>query len=268
MRQAVVLSCEHASARVPARWAPLFAGQERVLASHRGSDRGALSLARELARRLDAPLCACTTTRLLADANRSAGHPRVFSEWTRVLPETERLQILARCWAPHREAVEAAVLAALRRGGRVLHVSVHSFAPRLGGTSRGCDVGLLYDPARAAERTLCARWRGALRETDPLLRVRRNHPYRGAADGLTTALRRRFAPTRYLGIELEVSQGLRGSRLAALPALLAQTLVRALGKLDARSSSRRTAPALPAPNPRGQKQASDSERAARRRRAE
>jgi hypothetical protein len=35
--------------------------------------------------------------------------------------------------------------------------------------------------------------------------VRRNRPYRGAADGLTTHLRRKLGP-RYLGIELEVSQ--------------------------------------------------------------
>jgi predicted N-formylglutamate amidohydrolase len=226
----VLLSCEHAAARVPARWVPLFAGRERLLASHRGSDPGALALARGLARRLGVPLYACTTTRLLADANRSAGHPRRFSEWTRSLPEPERRRILARCWAPHRDAVERAVEAALRRGGRVLHLSVHSFAPRLGGRSRACDVGLLYDPARAGERALCARWRRALREADPRLRVRRNHPYRGRADGLTTALRRRFAPTRYLGIELEVSQGfLRGPRTAALTGTLAESLGRAIG---------------------------------------
>ena len=234
----VVVSCEHAGAGVPARWAPLFAGRQRILASHRGSDEGALALARALARRLGAPLHACTTTRLLADANRSARHPRLFSEWTRALPEAERRRILARCWAPHRGAVEGAVEAALRRGGRVLHLSVHSFAPRLGGTSRGCDVGLLYDPGRAAERALCARWRRALCEAEPGLRVRRNHPYRGRADGLTTALRRRFAPTRYLGVELEVSQGLRGSRRAALRRVLAASLAGCLAQRRETSQGR------------------------------
>src|SRR5262249_62411270 len=103
--------------------------------------------AREPARRLGPPPPACTTTRLLADANRSLGHPRLFSAWTRALPEWERCRILARCWAPHREAVAAAVEAALRRGGRVLHLSVHSFAPRLGRTRRGPDLRLPYRPA-------------------------------------------------------------------------------------------------------------------------
>jgi hypothetical protein len=36
--------------------------------------------------------------------------------------------------------------------------------------------------------------------------VRRNYPYRGWSDGLTTALRRRFAERAYVGIELEVNQ--------------------------------------------------------------
>jgi len=38
------------------------------------------------------------------------------------------------------------------------------------------------------------------------LRVRRNYPYRGSADGFTTYLRTCFPPFRYLGIELEVNQ--------------------------------------------------------------
>ena len=37
-------------------------------------------------------------------------------------------------------------------------------------------------------------------------RVRLNQPYCGASDGLTTALRRRFPPERYLGLELELNQ--------------------------------------------------------------
>jgi predicted N-formylglutamate amidohydrolase len=148
---------------------------------------------------------ATRVTRLLADPNRSRHHPRVFSEFTRVLPAVERDRILAQHWAPHRARVEAEVVRGLGAGRRVLHVAVHSFTPVLEGVARATDVGLLYDPARRAERRLCTRWQELLRSEAPDLRVRRNHPYRGTADGLTTALRRRFGP-RYLGIELEVSQ--------------------------------------------------------------
>ena len=40
----------------------------------------------------------------------------------------------------------------------------------------------------------------------PNLRVRRNYPYAGWTDGLTTYLRTRFPPQRYVGIEIEINQ--------------------------------------------------------------
>lgn len=36
--------------------------------------------------------------------------------------------------------------------------------------------------------------------------VRRNYPYRGSGDGLTSYLRRRYPATRYIGVELELNQ--------------------------------------------------------------
>jgi hypothetical protein len=36
--------------------------------------------------------------------------------------------------------------------------------------------------------------------------VRRNYPYRGDADGLTTHLRKRYPDGRYTGVEIEVNQ--------------------------------------------------------------
>jgi predicted N-formylglutamate amidohydrolase len=83
---------------------------------------------------------------------------------------------------------------------------VHSFTPVLDGRVRDVDVGFLYDPSRTPERDFVTAWIAALRERDPTLRLRRNQPYRGTSDGLTTSLRQRFDATRYLGIELEISQ--------------------------------------------------------------
>ena len=85
----------------------------------------------------------------------------------------------------------------------MIHLSCHSFTPRLAGEWRLTDIGLLFDPARAHEALLCSAWRKALARTR--LRVRRNHPYKGTDDGLTTDLRARFGP-RYIGIEVEVNQ--------------------------------------------------------------
>ena len=203
----LVLSCEHGGNRVPPRWRGLFRGAAAVLESHRGWDPGALDLARAMSRRLDVPLISTTVTRLLVETNRSARHPRLFSEFTRDLPSDEREELLARYWAPHRDDVHAAVSRRLRGGGTVLHVGVHSFTPVLDGVVREVDVGVLYDPARPRERAFCSEWIRALRATLPDVRVRANQPYRGASDGLTTHLRRELGD-RYLGVELEVGQGL------------------------------------------------------------
>jgi predicted N-formylglutamate amidohydrolase len=199
----LVLSCEHGGHRIPEPWAPLFRGKTRELESHRGWDPGALSVARRLARRFEAPLIAATTSRLLVDLNRSPHNPAVFSRTTRSLPPDEREAILERVHRPHWQRVREMLDAV---DGRVLHVAVHSFAPVLGGRVRAFDVALLYDPARRRESELAARWKHNLVAEAPWLRVRRNAPYRGRSDGLPTAMRRERPATRYLGIELELNQ--------------------------------------------------------------
>lgn len=112
-------------------------------------------------------------------------------------------------------------------GARVIHVSAHSFTPILDGQARTADIGLLYDPSRAFESRVCRSWRDRLATAAPHLRVRRNYPYRGTADGFTTYLRTRFPMDRYAGIELEVNQRLaQGSapKWRSCRALLAGTL--------------------------------------------
>ncbi|MBC8072344.1 MAG: N-formylglutamate amidohydrolase, partial [Deltaproteobacteria bacterium] len=171
---------------------------------------GALELATRLARSLSVELFAATVTRLLVDLNRSAGHPAVFSRWSAALPEAEREQLLARWHTPHRTAIREAVASAVEGGAAVMHVAVHSFTPVLDGVRRNADIGLLYDPGRLRERAFASRWRSALRETAPSLRVRSNYPYRGVSDGLTRWLRRSFADAVYAGLELEMNQDLIG----------------------------------------------------------
>lgn len=230
-RTTLLLSCEHGGARVPADLRGAFRGAGGALASHRGLDEGALELARRLAREAGAPLVATTVSRLVVDPNRSGGHPGLFSEWSRRLPRAEREALVARYWRPHRERVERAARALSAHGARVLHVGVHSFTPRWRGHARRADVALLYDPARPLERAFAARWLQELGALRPELRLRRNYPYRGAADGLTTSLRRRLGPRRYLGLELEVSQSFpQGPRRAwrALQSDLSRSLLAAL----------------------------------------
>jgi predicted N-formylglutamate amidohydrolase len=204
----LLLTCEHGGNRIPREYAHLFRGARRTLASHRGWDPGALLVARALARRLRAPLLPVTWSRLLVESNRAPTNPRIWSPYAADLSRGERERVLERYWWPHRRSVQESVRRAIAAGRRVVHVAVHSFTPELHGEVRRADVGLLYDSRRASETELCGRWQAALRRADPSLRVRRNYPYRGAADGLPTWLRRRFPDRRYAGVELELNQAL------------------------------------------------------------
>ena len=207
----LLLTCEHAGNRIPREYAPLFRGADALLATHRGWDPGAHVLARLLAKRLRRPLHAVTWSRLFVEANRAEHNPRIWSRFMRALPKAERKAILKRYWWPHRSKVEAAVADAARVA-RVVHVAVHSFTPELDGETRNADVGLLYDSRRPREASLCRRWGAILARMAPELRVRYNYPYRGNTDGLGTWLRKRHPATRYLGIEIEINQGLVGAR--------------------------------------------------------
>ena len=219
MRAAFLVTCEHGGNRIPARYRALFAGQRALLDSHRGFDPGALLMAKALARDFGAPLVAATVSRLLVDLNRSLGHRHVFSPMTRAAPAALRARIVDEHYRPHRAEVERLVRGSVARGFRVIHVASHSFTPILDGVVRTADVGLLYDPRRRPESALCARWKDALAARAPALRVRRNYPYAGKGDGLTSYLRTRFGPADYLGIELEVNQRIVAAGAPRFPAL-------------------------------------------------
>jgi len=203
----LLITCEHAGNRIPPRYGPLFRGEDALLAGHRGYDAGARTLGAEMARAFRAPFLLSTTSRLLVDLNRSPGHPRLYSEAVRHAPASVRQEIFEHYYLPHRRQVEAHIAAAVANRQQVIHIACHSFTPVLDGAARNADIGLLYDPQRPGETALCRRWQAVLKELAPHLRIRRNYPYAGKADGLSTYLRRRFPPHSYVGIELEINQG-------------------------------------------------------------
>jgi predicted N-formylglutamate amidohydrolase len=231
-----IVTCEHGGNRIPARYQNYFSGHADFLETHRGYDKGALSMARALASALSAPLHYSTVSRLLIDLNRSQGHPKLYSELTKPLPPRVKREIMERHYLPYRLEVENRIAEAIMQGRHVIHISSHSFTPELNGEVRNADIGLLYDPKRSPEGKLCRLWHAAIKEHLPDLRVRMNYPYSGSSDGLTAALRKRFTPDAYTGIELELNQlhaqadarhwrALRSGLTRALLQALAQTSV-------------------------------------------
>jgi predicted N-formylglutamate amidohydrolase len=228
----VVVTCEHASRAVP----PALRGlglPSAVLASHRGWDPGAAPIATALAAALRAPLHLGEWSRLVVDLNRSEHQPGVIARRVdgRVVPGNQvdagaRASRLAQYWLPWRARAQADIAAAAARGV-ALHLSVHSFTPRLHGKVRANDIGLLHDPARAREVAACAALRPVLVAHG--LSMRRNFPYFGTSDGFTTWLRARLPPRRYVGIEIECNQRLVTTRAGQRRA--AAALVEALRTL-------------------------------------
>ena len=205
MRQVdfLIVSCEHGGNRLPERYRGLIS--RRTLESHRGYDPGALQAARAIAAVTRAPLFYSTVSRLLVELNRPLGHPQVFSAYSQRLAAAERDRLLERYYFPYWKAVDARVRKGLARAGRVLHLSVHSFTPKLRGVRRRTDIGLLFDPARTAEARFCRHWRDAILQRQPRLRVQYNKPYRGKFPSLVDELRGRLG-RRYVGIQIEINQ--------------------------------------------------------------
>jgi len=208
MKPAFIITCEHGGNEIPSEWQYLFRDAKKVLDSHEGYDFGAVGAARFFADKINASFFSTTISRLLVDCNRSPHHPKLFSKYTRSLPRQEKDDILKMHYYPYRADVEKEISMAIDRGRRVIHLSVHTFVPRLHGKIRNTDVGILYDPARKQEKTLAVTWQKNIKIMSRQIRVRRNYPYLGKADGLVTFFRKKYDPLWYTGLELEINQEL------------------------------------------------------------
>lgn len=202
-----VVTCEHGGNDVPREFAGAFSTKDAQawLPSHRGYDPGSLTAANQIAAELGVDLISSTVTRLLVDLNRSLDNATLFSRFTRGFSESKKNAILNQYYHPYRTAVSTAIEQIVDAGQTAVHLSVHTFTPRIAGQWRPIDLGLLFDPDAATEASLCHRWQEAYAAKYPKRRVRLNEPYAGIADGLTTLLRTQFDSRSYCGIEIEIN---------------------------------------------------------------
>jgi predicted N-formylglutamate amidohydrolase len=205
---ALVISCEHAVDTVPEEYIPLFQPFNELLNSHRGIDFGALTIAKHLKETLPCDFVQAHATRLLIDCNRSLNRPSCFSEITTPLPQEEKIKIIEQYYRPFREQVINLIQKNIHQKLQVWHLSIHSFTPVMNNIIRNTDIGFLYNPQRSSEKSLCEHLQKEMRLISPTVKVRRNYPYKGIADGFTTALRKKYTDAEYVGIEIEFNQKL------------------------------------------------------------
>jgi predicted N-formylglutamate amidohydrolase len=178
-RSPILLICEHASNHLPVRYGTLGLGPAE-LESHIAWDPGALGVAKELSRLLDAPLIHATVSRLVLDLNREPSAPDAIwtlSERTTIpgnldLDETERAYRVREVYDAFHDKVDAFADSRKTSGQLSAVVSIHSFTPVYRDVPRPWHIGLIYDRderyARSVEAGL---------KTDPALVVGMNEPY-------------------------------------------------------------------------------------------
>jgi predicted N-formylglutamate amidohydrolase len=179
-RSRFLLTCDHASNRLPRRLGDLGLSKED-LERHIAWDLGAGALARCLSAKLDAFLIAHNYSRLVIDANRPpSAHDSIvtYTERTRVeanedLTQQQVRQRLEELFEPYHDRIREELDARDARGIRSILVTVHSFTPVYKDDARAWHAGILYGrDSRLAHLLL-----EALRRDGELV-VGDNEPYR------------------------------------------------------------------------------------------
>ena len=200
-----VILCDHASNRIPDAFQS-FGFAEDALQTHIAWDRGALSVARILSAKLDAPLFWPDASRLIIDCNRapdasslivteSEGRPVPAN---RVLSKEERSRRLDHIHAPYHDEIDSCL--DRRRADRrpTALIAIHSFTPVYFGKARPWQVGILFDDDRRLADLLIGGF-----ESDPALTVGVNEPY-SPADGVYYTLRRHAQPQGLPSVMIEI----------------------------------------------------------------
>jgi predicted N-formylglutamate amidohydrolase len=174
-----VLVCDHASNYLPAQYGTLGLPEADML-RHIAWDPGALPVAGQIARMLDATLVEAGVSRLAIDCNRPLDAPDLIPEVseTTVIPGNaglgarQRAERIALSWQPFHDAIEALVDERLASSRETWLVSIHSFTPIYRGVSRPWEIGIIHDDDERLSAPLIAALKATKRFT-----IGENEPY-------------------------------------------------------------------------------------------
>lgn len=202
-----LLVCEHASNHIPPEFADLGLPKE-ALTSHIAWDPGALAVALELSRLLDAPLIFQNASRLIYDCNRPPHEPSAMPAVSEVyqvpgnanLTQEDRDRRAEEFYFPFRGALAAHLDA---RKDTPTIVTVHSFTPIYHGKQRAVEIGILHDTDDRIAQGMMKAARGEATSYN----VQLNEPY-GPADGVTHTLREHALTRGLPNVMIEVRNDL------------------------------------------------------------
>lgn len=179
-----LVTCDHASNRVPDAFGGTLGLPESDMARHIAWDPGAAGVAQALARRLNSPAILTRFSRLVIDPNRGEDDPTLVMRLYdgTIIPgnrHADAVEVERRLDALYRPYHAAYERLASRRADRVI-LAVHSFTPCLKGRApRPWHVGVLY--SHLDERLSRSLISGL--ERLPGLVVGDNEPYSGHLPG-------------------------------------------------------------------------------------
>lgn len=227
----VVLVCEHASHYIPQSFNGLGLSQD-ARQSHAAWDPGAMAIASQLSKRLDAVLVAGEVSRLVYDCNRPPNAPDAMPPRSelidvpgnRDLTQSERRARVEAFYRPFQSALHRVI-------GQIVNpiiVTVHSFTPVYLGQTRSVEIGILHD--------LDSRFADTMLQTAPAhttSNVQRNEPY-GPEHGVTHTLKEHAIKDGHLNVMIEIRNDLieTGQQQNAMSVLLAGWIVDAFAQLN------------------------------------
>lgn len=199
----VVLTCEHASQRLPEGWAWPEA-DHRLLDTHWAYDLGAADITRRLAAKMGVPATLSNFSRLLVDPNRALDSDTLFRPNAEGLPvelnqgiddaDRERRLVYYR---GYHDRIDRMVEA---HSSAAVIFAIHSFTPVYEGESRHFDLGVLFDRDEALGAALGE-------HLAHVCSVRLNEPYSGKL-GLIYCADKHAQTHDRQAVEIEVRQDL------------------------------------------------------------
>ena len=195
----IVLTCEHASNRMPEPYSWPWADQW-LRDTHWAWDPGAADITRLLAAELGAVAVLARFTRLLVDPNRIRSSGTLFRERAEGrlielntgLSEGERQRRIEGWWRAYHLAIERVLDVA--PGRSVL--SIHSYTPEYEGEARAVEVGVLFEVDEAPAKLM---WQVY---ADAGLDARLNEPWSGL-DGMMYSATEHARLHERVALELE-----------------------------------------------------------------